>query len=415
MTKLTDLIPPIIGEPSNPMVPVIFHVFVSFCVVMIIAVFGVMFTNTVRTPAQPSGWGDIDYDGNRANRGSLAEYMSVNGISAETPMVSFSVATANFGGIFTEDIAPLSPYNGSVNPEAARLQVEAGARAIVLDIWPDPSNPQIPVVCTMLDTTQWSVQNLWATSWGLNRGVGRYSNWNHLTRNKRPASEIVKSAVTAAFNNSIGSQGEDPFFLILKLHGAMSTDYLNLLGTQVQEAIGPRRMGTQYDQAKNQNKLCNAPVSDFMGRVFTIVLPDIETNYNQLPGINTYAKFVPALLATKLGEVTNAIEQSAYTMLFDPTNSAVITQATQNNCNTNNATPMTLAEAGFCIVQPTIGGQSTDNEQLFAGPSASYSACLQTGAQFVAVNYFSPNTTDAVLTSVFTPAIFGKYSFLQKK
>jgi hypothetical protein len=267
----------------------------------------------------------------------------------------------------------------------------------------------------MLDTTQWSVQNLWATSWGLNRGVGRYSNWNHLTRNKRPASEIVKSAVTAAFNNSIGSQGEDPFFLILKLHGAMSTDYLNLLGTQVQEAIGPRRMGTQYDQAKNQNKLCNAPVSDFMGRVFTIVLPDIETNYNQLPGINTYAKFVPALLATKLGEVTNAIEQSAYTMLFDPTNSAVITQATQNNCNTNIATPMTLAEAGFCVVQPTIGGQSTDNEQLFAGPSASYSACLQTGAQFVAVNYFSPNKTDAVLTSVFTPAVFGKYSFLQKK
>jgi len=183
----------------------------------------------------------------------------------------------------------------------------------------------------------------------------------------------------------------------------------------VQAAIGPRRMGTQYDQAKNQKNLCSAPVTDFMGRVFTIVIPDIETNYNQLPGINTYAKFVPALLTTKLGEVTNAIEQTQNTMLFDPANIAAITQATQPNCNANNATLMTLAEAGFCLVQPTIGGQSTNNEQLYAGTNSGYTACIQTGAQFVAVNYFSPKKTDAVLTSLFTPAVFGKYSFLHKK
>jgi hypothetical protein len=406
---LFDLMEPLHGNPAVEFV-LIFHIAIAVLILIVISTLGTLLTNTLSAPTPPKGWGQIDYDANQRTRDSLVNYMAANNLPVDsTPMNQFSVATANFGGIFTESISTFSPWIGSVSGDASRLQVEAGARALTLDIWPDPADRQTPIVASMVDTQEWSMQNTWM-KWGLDRGVGRYSNWQHLTRNKKPVGEILKPALTAAFSASPGPQNTDPFFLILRLHGSMTTDYLNHLGRIVQDAIGGNAMGAEWNKCLNQKSICTAPVVQFLSKVFVIVLPDIQPGYNSLPNINTYAGFTTAFLTTRLGEITNAMEQTPNTIAFEPSGIAAVSATGQSNCTNPSGPQQSLAQTGFCVVQPSIGGQTTDNSQLFSG-QGSYTACLQSGAQFVAINLFSPNATDGPLNTFFDPKYFGTFSF----
>ena len=406
---LFDLMEPIHGKASVGYV-MVFHIAIAVLILVVISTVGTLLGNALSAPTPPKGWGQIDYDANQRTRDSLINYMAANNLPVDsTPMNQFSVATANFGGIFTEPISTLEPWIGSVSGDASRLQVEAGARALTLDIWPDPADRQTPIVTAMIDTQEWSMQNTWM-KWGLDRGVGRYSNWQHLTRNKKPVGEILKPALTAAFSSSPGPQNTDPFFLILRLHGAMTMDYLNHLGRIVQDAIGGNAMGAEWNKCLNQKSICTAPVVQFLSKVFVIVLPDIQPGYNSLPNINTYAGFTTAFLNTRLGEITNALEQTPNTMVFEPSGITAISATGQSNCTNPTGPQQSLAQTGFCIVQPSIGGQTTDNSLLFSG-QGSYTACLQSGAQFVAINLFSPNATDGPLNTFFDPKYFGTFSF----
>lgn len=401
---LWDLKEPVYGHPAVGTV-LLFHLAVAVLVLVVVAVTANLLTNTLVTPSAPKGWGTMDYDAAKGGRDSLTNYMAANGLDVKTtPMNQFSVATANFGGIFTESTGLTNPWIGSVNGEAARLQVEAGARAMVLDIWPDPADRHVPIVAAMADSSQ----SMWM-KWGLDRGVGRYSNWQHLTRNRLPVGEVLSPALTAAFSGSPGPQNSDPFFLVLNLHGAMTKEYLNHLGGIVQEAIGGNAMGAEWNKCANQKSICTAPVVQFLSKVFVIVIPDIQPGYNSLPNINTYAGFTPVFMNTRLGEVTNALEQARNTMFFEPSGIATVSAASQPNCANPTGPQQSLAQTGFCIVQPSIGGPSTDNTELFG--SNSYTACLQSGAQFVAANLFSQNARDGPLGTFFDPAYFGKYSF----
>ena len=150
--------------------------------------------------------------------------------------------------------------------------------------------------------------------------------------------------------------------------------------------------------------------------MFLIVLPDIQSGYNSLPNIRTYPAFTATFLTTSLGEITNAVEQVPNTMVFEPSGSATIAVANQPPCKPSTSkgfTPQqTLAQVGLCTIQPSIGGSTSDNSKLYSNPS--YEACLQTGAQFVAVNYFSPNSKDSVLSSPIFQDYFGKYSFYKR-
>ena len=391
-----------------------------FCLIISVLAIGVYIGCAVGlsaeqiTPGSPKGWGDLDYDAAQGSRDSLQNYMTARNLPLDTPMIQFTVATANFGGIFTEDMS-YSPWMGVVSPDAARLQVEAGARAMVLDIWPDPANMKNAIVAAMRDLQQWQAQRTWI-SWGLNKGVGRYSNWNRITRNKAPVADILNATLKAAFHSTPGTQNTDPFFLILRLHGAMTVEYLNTLGATVRAAIGPNHMGTVWNYCQNQTQLYSAPVSDFVSKVFLIVLPDIQSGYNSLPNINTYPAFTATFLTTSLGEITNAVEQVPNTMVFEPSGSATIAVANQPPCKQSTSKTFspqqTLAQIGLCTIQPSIGGSTSDNTKLYGNPS--YEACLQTGAQFVAVNYFSPNSKDSVLSSPIFHNYFGKYSFYKR-
>lgn len=358
----------------------------------------------------PKGWATMDYEAEKHKRKSLWDYLSANKIPDSTPITKFSVMTANFGGIYTEPLGVLYPYNGTVSAEAARSQVEAGARAMVLDIWPDPANPRMPVVAAMVDTDEWPTQKMWKNN-GLNAGVGKYSNWQLLTRNVGNVNEIVKAAMDEAFLGAGSNQTEDPFFLVFNLHGAMTTEYLNYLGGIVQKAIGGHAMGAEWNKAANQSKFCQTAISTLRSKVVIIVNPDVQPGYKSLPGINTIGPFTEEFLKTKMGEITNVLTTQDRPVVFQPANYTSLTTATQPNCASGNSTKQTLPQTGLCVIQPSIGATSTDNDDLYTGDS-SFEKCFGTSAQMVAVNLFSQNTSDKVLGSVFSDEYFGTYSWL---
>lgn len=416
MQRLMKPLEPILGKPEQAGMGIAFHIVVAVIVFIILIVSSITLSNTIRVPSPPLGAVGVQYEALLSQRKSLQDYMTANKIPDSTPITQLQIATANFGGIFTEAAGNTNPWIGSVSTEAARLQVIGGARAIVFDIWPDPAAPANPVVCAMVDTTKWWIQNWWRNVWGLNKGVGRYSNWQMLTRNKVDAGQMLRAACMAAFDTPNSPQNNDPFVLVLRLHGAMTRDYLNRLGTMVQEALGGHAMGANYSTWKQQGQLCATPISEFTapggqrgGYGFVVVCPDVSPGYNLLPGVNTYNGFLSVLAQTTLGQMTNAVEQNLNTVWFEPATIGPLSQATLPNCVAGNTTQLTPPQAGFCVVQPSIGGQTTDNTVLFK--DASFQSCAQTGAQLVAVNLFSPNTNDAILTQWLTPQQFGTYSF----
>ena len=398
--------------------------------VFAVLVFGVvilmigLLVNATVAPSPLKGWsaggmGGVgwqrDYDAIQGTRKSLSAYLSDNSIDPQnTPINKLTVATANFGGIFTEDMGGLTVYNGTVSPEAARLQVEAGARAVVLDVWPDPRDLRTPVVCAMVDNGAWWTQRWWR-DYGLTKGVGRYSNWQQLTRNVRPAGEIVRALVTAAFEGPVSQQNTDPFFLVFRLHGGMTVDYLNQLGDSVRDAIGGYGMSPEWGRWGNQTRLCSEPVASFMSKVFIMVSADISPNYNILPGVNGYPAFTAAFRGTRMGELTNAYESSANTMVVDPGTLSVLTAPSQSGSSCPGAIAgeqMSLVQTTLTVVQPSIGGTSTTNDALFSsGGSGTFQDCINQGVQMVAVNLFSAKTDDMALTAFFANNLFGKYSF----
>lgn len=362
--------------------------------------------NTLRTPKAPKGWADHDYDGEMvANRKAMSSDI------ADLPLNRVSVATANFGGIFTEETSLTNPWIGTVSPEAVTLQVAAGARAIVFDIWPDPADPKTPVVASMVDTSQWWAQSFWRNFGGLNQGVGRYSNWQLLTRNTVPLVHMLSAAFQAAFQYSNGPQNTDPFFIFLKFHGAYTPDHFNAIGNFIQQtdSINQYTMdAAPWMNANNQRAVGQTKLSEFANKAFITVIPEIQSGYQILPGVLSYDAFVNAFLKTGLAQYTNAIERTPASILFDPSNLAAAQSPTQPSPLLG-GTPITPIETGLCLIQPSPGGQTTDNAKLFNGTS--YTAAVGTGASFVAVNLFSPNKSDPAMGTYMDPAYFGSTSF----
>jgi hypothetical protein len=406
-----ELVEPIIGTVTNKWLPIGFHIFLAFCVFITLSVLLVYLTLTrTNTSSLPTGWAKMDYNALKGARKSLSDYLTDNQIPDSTPITQFAIATANFGGIFTEDMKLLEPWIGSVSADAAQLQVEAGARAMVFDIWPDPANMKMPVIASMVDSNEWSVANWWRNTGGLNKGTGRYSNWQRLSRNVGNVSEILTQTIATAFTASPSNQNEDPFFLILNLHGAMTTEYLNYLGSVVQKAVGGYSMSAEWGRANNQDKLCQTAISTLKSRVVVIVNPDIQPGFNALPNVSSIETFNVALLKTKLGEATNVLASKERPIVFDLPNISAIKAVSYPNCDSSNIAKQTLAQTGLVVIQPSIGGTSTDNDRFYRN-DATYDTCMGTGAQMVAVNLLSHNDSDAILTEFFDDKNFGKYSF----
>jgi hypothetical protein len=374
-----------LGEALN-----IFHLVIAALMVCVIIWVGYRISVLKYAPPPPTN----DYDGVRHLRKGL---FSDTTFPPTTPINRFAVATANYGGVMT-DASTSGGFIGIVTPEAARLQVDAGARAIIFDVWPDTADRDRPTVATMANATD----SLMVTSGGLDKGVGRYSQWKMLTRNSAPLGDIMKAAVDTAFT---GPQSTDPFFVVLKLHGTMSVSYLNTMGNIVRSVIGGHAMGGNWNKCANQSAVNTEPVSSFRSKVFLIVIPEIQPGYDPLPNVKTYGAFMNTYRTTTMWEPTNAMEMTQpNTILFEPSGLGAITATTEVN-----GVPQTIAQTGLCVVQPSTGGRSSTNAALFN--DASYLACLQSGAQMVAINLLGQSEGDETLKTFFDKKNFGVHSF----
>ncbi len=386
-----------------------------------VGVTGAMLHDTGVVPYPPSGAYGRDYS--IARTGTLQDtsqpgYLSSKGRDphgTNTLMRDLSVATASFGGIFTNEKG-MSPYIGTVSPDAVKLQVTGGARAIIFDIWPDPADPTIPVVAAMEDqSNRW-----WVNSGGLNKGVGRFSNWKMLTRNSVRAGTMFKAAIDTAFGTSSPSytppQASDPFFLILCLHGAMTPDYLNTLAADLRTALNGHGMsGTTRPGNGVANPLCSATVDKFFGQACVIVCPDIQPGFQSLPSVNTYAQFATAFAATDMINYTNVLELQPNTILFRTEAIPALSQDSVSPCDAS-ANPSSLvppSQAGFCVVQPNTGVSDTSNQNYTGGGMSNgrFEEAIKAGAQFVGINMFAQEQFDPTISSFFTPSHFGKFSF----
>jgi len=295
-------------------------------------------------------------------------------------------------------MAWITPWHGTVSSEAARIQVEAGARAMIFDIWPDPSDFSKPVVAAMVDLDE-SPSDSWWKSQGLSEGVGRYSNWKNLTRNKGPAGDIVKAAINAAFT---GVQAEDPFFVILNLHGKLPASYLNTLGTILLDALQGKKLSAPNINL-NDNVFCSMPVSALFDKAIVLVNPDV-------PADMTREAFNAMYLNTAMKEVTNVLTTTERPILIKTTDLSSIRSPKYNDCVVL-ISKVPLPMVALCAVQPTIGGLYTDNDSQFN--KASLTTCMASGAQFVGVNLFGSKggAQDDTLRAWLDPELFGKRSF----
>ena len=380
----------------------IVHAVFALAVILLVFMFMVPWLhNVITTPANPAWFNQ--YDDMQGKRQSLRAYLGSIGKSPDSVMTTqLQIATANYGGIFTEtkaaNMAWLTPWHGTVSSEAARLQVEAGARAMIFDIWPDPSDFSRPVVVAMVDLDESSSDSWWKNN-GLTEGVGRYSNWKNLTRNKGAAGDIIKAAINAAFR---GVQAEDPFFVILNLHGKLPPSYLNTLGAILLDALQGKKLSAPNINL-NDNVFCSMPVSAIFDKAIVLVNPDV-------PSSMTRETFNAMYLNTAMKEVTNVLTTTERPLLFKTTDLSSITSAKYTDC-TGSVNKVPLPAVALCAIQPTIGGLYTDNDSQFK--KASLNSCMSTGAQFVGVNLFGSKggAKDDTLNAWLDPGLFGVRSF----
>jgi len=370
--------------------------------VILIVITVVWIPSVVVTPADPISTINT-YESNKLKRSNLRTYLSsINIDPTKINITRLQVATANYGGLMMEQKAPsitgyMTPYHGTVKPSAVKTQIDAGARAIIFDIWPDPKNKE-PVVAAMIDNTGYgrNIYAFWKDNFGLKTGNGRYSNWALLTRNTAPVKEIINKVVAEAF---VGNQSDDPFFIILNLHGNLTSQYLNTLGGIINTSLAGRKytptVTTNSNATLALNNLCSIKVSEMFGKVFVIVNPDLVEDINS---------FNTRFIKTAMNEVTNLMT-STYPTVVKPSELLLLTKSDYTDCNGTSKVP--LYRVSLCTIQPSTGETITDNDSQY--PLQSYTQAMNAGVQFVGVNVF---TSDKILNDWVTR--FGKYSFIYK-
>jgi hypothetical protein len=339
-------------------------------------------------------------------------------------MLNYKVATANYGGIFTEQRS--SNYIGTVSPDAVHSQITAGARAILFDVWPNPSDLSNPIVAAMEDNNSTMALRWWKDNGlgGPNSGMGDFSNWKIITRNSVDLQTMLSTIPAAAFNNAENpGQNGDPFFVILNLHGAMSVPYLNTVGKIMKKSFAGRQMPVEYSKSGGTTILATAPISAFGGLIFVIANIVVDQGFQALPGLSKLQDvndkaFDPVSGAIDFAEAVNLIS-GGLTSNAGPKVPSVYTPANAAAIESTKVGTVPLTKSIFCAVQPSIGTSATDNDTLFK--DVSFQSCYATGAHFVGVNLFDkgdssdPSTvqsnqaTSGTLSSYF--ALFPETSF----
>jgi hypothetical protein len=187
----------------------------------------------------------VDYAKANPKRKSLRAYLqglqAANVPANQMCLTNFYVSTVNATGIF------FPSYDGVASAEAARAAVLGGARAFVLDIWPDLRaganyGPVIQV-------------------------VEAGSDWRRISLNSLPLSSVVRPLVEEGFQTAMRPGIDDPMFLYLRFRGKPRTATYEATARVLSEALEQYRLDSSFNNCRAQDRIYTIPIPHFFKKV----------------------------------------------------------------------------------------------------------------------------------------------------
>lgn len=150
-------------------------------------------------------------------------------------LTNFYVSTAVGTGIF------LPALDAIASPEAARVAVLAGARAFVLDIYPDlsPAVQRAPSI----------------------QVVEEGSAWRRISLNTASFTDILRAIITEAFEIPERPGAEDPIFLYLRFRGTPTAATYDGAANALRAIAERYRMDANFSGARGQDRIFTTPMS----------------------------------------------------------------------------------------------------------------------------------------------------------
>ena len=189
--------------------------------------------------------GQQGYAQNAQSRVGLADYvktLKANGVPDDhLVLTNFYVSTVNATGLF------LPAVDGVVSSEAARLAVQAGARAFVFDLWPDltPGAEFGPSI----------------------QAIESGSNWRRISMNALSFASVLKPLVQEALQTPVRPYASDPLFLYLRFRGKPRQSTYTITANTLRALIEPYRLANNYNNRRAQGDIFSTPVDELAQKV----------------------------------------------------------------------------------------------------------------------------------------------------
>jgi len=204
-------------------------------------------TNITRM-AQFDIQGQIGYSQHAQSRQGLPAYLQkckAEGVpNGHLVLTNFYVSTVNATGLFFPAV------DGIVSSEAARLAVQAGARAFVFDLWPDLSpgaefGPSIQV-------------------------MEAGSNWRRISMNQLSFASILKPLIQEALQLNARPYNQDPVFLYLRFRGKPRSSTFTIAANTLRAIIEPYRMPNSFNNRRSQDTIFSTPLDELWQKVIVM-------------------------------------------------------------------------------------------------------------------------------------------------
>lgn len=198
----------------------------------------------IKRISQQSTQSQIIYAQQNTQRKGIRSYINsliASGISAsQLCLTNFYISTVVATGVFFPVV------NGVISTEAVRAAVLGGARAFVLDIWPDldPGANFAPVIQVVESGT----------------------NWRRISLNKLPLVSILKALAQEAFEIPDRPGYEDPLFIYLRFNGNPRPATFNATADALQIALESYRLDANFNNCRAQDRLFSTPITFFYKR-----------------------------------------------------------------------------------------------------------------------------------------------------
>lgn len=243
------------------------------------------------------------------------DYLKTQQVPAEDWCLSnFYISTVNATGLF------YPREDGIISPDAARLAVQAGARAFVFDIWPDlrPSANFSPIL----------------------QVVEQGSLWRRITLNALPFHVILNTIISMIYGGmgglNIQDGSRDCTIVYLRFRGVPRNETYTGVAAALRDAIEQYRLDSSFYARRGQDRLFSSPITHFGSKVVVVsnktaegTLLEDYINYLQtgpLPNINEWDARSIANLTIDMKNEKQAIlmKKLTFSSPFPETNEAEI-------------------------------------------------------------------------------------------